>query len=192
MLLFFDTETTGIPNNWNAPASQIDNWPRMVQLAWMQYDIQGNLILKRNHIIKPDGYTIPNEAAAIHGITTEYALENGSDIKFVLSEFTEVVNASNLLIAHNIDFDEKIIGAEYIRIGLKSNINKIQRLCTMKTTTNFCKIPGKYGYKWPTLLELHRYLFDSDFTDAHEASVDVKICAKCYFELVNRDFYNKY
>ena len=47
----------------------------------------------------------------------------------------------------------------------------------------FCKIPGKYGYKWPTLSELHLKLFDFDFEGAHDALLDVKACAKCLFEL---------
>jgi len=189
MILFFDTETTGLPRDWNAPITQIDNWPRMVQLAWLQYDDQQNLLSEVNHIIKPDGYTIPNNAASIHGITTEHALKNGSELSSVLTDFSAIVDVSNMLIAHNMDFDEKIIGAEYIRIGLKSSIFSKQRLCTMKTTTDLCKIPGKYGYKWPTLPELHRSLFGSDFKDAHDALVDVKICAKCFFELVKRGFY---
>ena len=189
MMLFFDTETTGLPRNWKAPITNTTNWPRMVQLAWLQYDDQQNLLSEVNHIIKPDGYTIPNNAASIHGITTEHALKNGSELSSVLTDFSEIVDGSNMLIAHNMDFDEKIIGAEYIRIGLKSSIFSKQRLCTMKTTTDLCKIPGNYGNKWPTLSELHRFLFESDFIDAHDAAIDVKICAKCYFELVKRGFY---
>ena len=189
MMLFFDTETTGLPRNWDAPVTQTDNWPRMVQLAWVQYDDQENMICEANCIIKPDGYTIPSEVAAIHGITTENALKNGSELSSVLSEFSAAVDASNMLIAHNMDFDEKIVGAEYVRMGLKSGVLDTQRLCTMKTTTDLCKIPGNYGYKWPKLEELHRFLFGADFEDAHDASVDVKICAKCFFELVKRGIF---
>ncbi len=189
MILFFDTETTGLPRNWNAPVTQTNNWPRMVQLAWLQYDNQGNLISEGNRIIKPDGFRIPNQAAAVHGITTIYALKNGSDLSSVLAEFSKYAGESNILVAHNMDFDEKIIGAEYIRLGLKSSLFDAQRICTMKTTTDMCKIPGKYGYKWPTLSELHEFLFRTEFKDAHDAAVDVKTCAKCYFELKKRGIY---
>jgi len=189
MMLFFDTETTGLPQNWNAPITQTNKWPRMVQLAWLQYDDEEKLVSEANHIIKPDGYTIPNDATSIHGITTENALQNGSELSSVLLEFSTIVDRSKMLIAHNMDFDEKIVGAEYIRAGLKSSIFETQRLCTMKTTTDLCRIPGNYGNKWPTLLELHQFLFGSDFKDAHDALVDVKICAKCFFELVKRGIY---
>ncbi len=189
MILFFDTETTGLPRDWNAPVTHTKNWPRMVQLAWLQYDDQENLISERNHIIKPDGFRIPNKAAAVHGITTKYALKNGSDLASVLADFSELISGSSTLVAHNMNFDEKIVGAEYFRIGLKSNLFDTKRICTMTTTTDLCKIPGNYSYKWPTLSELHQFLFGSDFKDVHDASVDVKNCAKCYFDLKKRGFY---
>lgn len=189
MMLFFDTETTGLPGNWKAPITQTNNWPRLVQLAWLEYDDQENLLSEGNQIIKPDGYIIPNDAVAVHGITTEIAQQNGAALPSVLKEFSAIVNRSNLLISHNIDFDEKIVGAEFIRIGLELNLFNTHRLCTMKTTVDLCRIPGKYGYKWPSLSELHRFLFGSDIQDAHDAAVDVKICAKCFFELKNWGFY---
>ena len=161
----------------------------MVQIAWLQYDDQENLISEANYIIKPDGYAIPSDAASIHGITTEIALEKGTELSSVLSEFSAVLGGANMLIAHNMDFDEKIVGAEYVRMGFKSGIFETHRLCTMKTTTDLCGIPGNYGFKWPTLSELHRFLFGSDFKDAHDALVDVKVCAKCYYELVKRSIY---
>ena len=189
MLLFFDTETTGLPRDWKAPVTQTNNWPRMVQLAWLQYDDQEKLISEANYIIKPDGYNIPSDTAAIHGITTEIALEKGSDLSSVLSEFSTAVSGAKMLIAHNMDFDEKVIGAEYVRMGMKSGIFETSRFCTMKTTTDLCRIPGNYGYKWPKLEELHRFLFGSDFEGAHDALVDVKVCVKCYYELVKRGIY---
>ena len=189
MLLFFDTETTGLPGDWKAPVTQTDNWPRMVQIAWLQYDNRENLIAEANYIIKPNGYTIPGDAADIHGITTEIALEKGSELSSVLSEFSAVIGEAKMLIAHNMDFDEKIVGAEYVRMGVKSGLFETSRFCTMKTTTDLCRIPGYYGYKWPKLEELHRFLFGSHFKGAHDALVDVKVCAKCYYELVKRGVY---
>lgn len=53
MYLFFDTETTGLPQNYKAPVTNLNNWPRMVQIAWLQYDKDGNRISANNSIIKP-------------------------------------------------------------------------------------------------------------------------------------------
>ena len=67
MYLVFDTETTGLPNNFNAPVSDSGNWPRMVQIAWQLHDDEGNLIENQDYIIKPEGYDIPFNASRIHG-----------------------------------------------------------------------------------------------------------------------------
>ena len=73
MYLFFDTETTGLPRNYKAPLTAFDNWPRMVQIAWMQYDESGSLLSETSYIIKPEGYQIPEAVSKLHGITTERA-----------------------------------------------------------------------------------------------------------------------
>jgi hypothetical protein len=53
----------------------------------------------------------------------------------------------------------------------------------MKGATNFCCLPGPYGYKWPTLQELYKVLFNETLEDAHRALADVRACARCYFQL---------
>ena len=70
MFLTFDTETTGLPKNFNAPVSESENWPRLVQLAWQLNDNNGRLISVNSHIIKPDSYSIPYNSEKIHGIST--------------------------------------------------------------------------------------------------------------------------
>ena len=183
MYLFFDTETTGLPKNYKAPASDTKNWPRMVQIAWMRYTKTDDLIDSKMYIIKPEGYTIPKEASDVHGITTDRALAEGVDLTSVLNEFREEMIGSRVLIAHNISFDEKIVGAEFIRKKIESIPNKLSRIDTMKEATDYCQLPGNYGYKWPNLTELHTKLFGKAFEGAHDALADVKACADCFFEL---------
>ncbi|MBN2104253.1 3'-5' exonuclease [bacterium] len=186
MYLFFDTETNGLPLDWNAPIHQLDNWPRMIQLAWKQVDINGNMLQEADYIIKPEGFDIPEDAVKIHGITTEQALREGLDLKTVLIEFASVIDRSDVLVAHNINFDEKIVGTEFLRMNVSHQMFQKQKICTMKQSTDFCRIPGNYGYKWPTLSELYFTLFKNQFTEAHNAAVDVSACVQCFFELRNR------
>lgn len=188
MYLFFDIETTGLPKVRDASITNLNNWPRMVQLAWLRYDENQNLIFEANYIIKPEGFTIPADASKVHGITTEKALESGVHLETALQEFSEVISKSEIIIAHNMDFEEKIVGAEFLRSGVKSVLFDKQRFCTMKTTTELCQITGPYGYKWPKLSELYYHLFKKDFEDAHDAAVDVKACVGCFFELMRVGF----
>ena len=185
MYLFFDTETTGLPKNWKAPVTDVNNWPRMVQLAWEAYDMQGNLLARNNHIVRPVGYVIPAEVSKIHGITTERALAEGESIADVLHVFEQQMSGAGVLVAHNIDFDEKIVGAELLRNNFVNGLPSKKRLCTMKSkpVIDFCRIAGPYGYKWPSLTELHKKLFKTSFGEAHNAAVDIAVTAKCFWEL---------
>lgn len=184
MYLFFDTETTGLPRNWKAPVSEVDNWPRMVQIGWQLYDSNAQLLESREFIIRPEGYVIPLEAARVHGISTERAMAEGVDLNEVLLLFREAMLRAQFLVAHNISFDEKIVGAEFIRKRVPALPRKLARVCTMQSSTEYCAIPGKRNsYKFPNLTELHTKLFGRGFDDAHTALADVKACADSFFEL---------
>ena len=183
MYLFFDTETTGLPRDWRAPLTDFENWPRMVQLAYIVCEDAGRNIASRDYVIKPVGFSIPEEAARIHGITTEYAIKNGMPLSDVLNEVYSALNEAHYVVAHNMSFDEKIIGAEFLRNGLEDCLPTKKRICTMQSSTNYCAISGAYGYKWPKLSELHKKLFGEDFNNAHNAAVDIAATAKCFWEL---------
>jgi DNA polymerase III epsilon subunit-like protein len=71
-IIFFDTETTGvIPKGKEEPLVYFNDFPHVVQLSWKLGDKEGDFI------IKPDGFTIPDAAAAVHGITTDRAIAEG-------------------------------------------------------------------------------------------------------------------
>jgi DNA polymerase III epsilon subunit-like protein len=184
--LFFDTETTGLPRSWNAPVTDLGNWPRLVQLAYMAFDAEGGELVSVNTLVKPVGFTIPAESAKIHGITTERALKEGRDLLEVLWEFKALLDQTKYLVAHNMSFDEKIMGAEFLRNKMPDIPAGITKICTMHGSTEYCAIPGPRGYKWPKLIELHSKLFKEDFGGAHNAAADVAATAKCFWELKKR------
>ena len=183
MYLFFDTETTGLPRNGKAPVTDLDNWPRMVQLAYLFSDSNGNKISGGDFIIKPVGFTIPDKVAGIHGISTERAEKEGKDLKVVLQDFQAMISQAEYLVAHNMAFDEKVIGAEFLRNKMQDSLPAKRKICTMQSAIAYCALPGPYGYKWPRLTELHNKLFQKDFDDAHNAAADVLATVKCFWEL---------
>jgi DNA polymerase III epsilon subunit-like protein len=188
--LVFDLETTGLPKDYKASISQLANWPRIVQLAWIIFDEQKAKIKSEEYIIKPDGFIIPKDVQRVHGISTEFALENGSDIGMVLEVFlTDLTNFNPTLVSHNIDFDKRILGSELYRAGKAKGFMERSHICTMKSSTDYCKLPSsKYGnYKYPNLSELYRKLFTVDFVDKHHALSDAEAAADCFFELVERN-----
>ena len=183
MYIVFDTETTGLPKKYNAPFTDMDNWPRMVQLAWISYDEEGHEKERHNYIIKPEGYIIPQESINVHRITNERAHAEGKDLKTVLELFTSELKKHSYLVAHNLSFDENVVGCEFIRKDVENNLYDLKFIDTKELCVDFCKIPSSRGYKWPTLTELHMKLFETEIVDAHDAIVDVEALGKCFFEL---------
>src|SRR5690606_7077420 len=186
MFLIFDTETTGLPQNFNAPLSDSQNWPRMVQIAWQLHDRNGNLIENQDYIIKPEGYDIPFNATRIHGISTKMAHELGRNLGEVLLEFQQVLERAEVVAGHNIDFDYKIAGAEFFRLDIQNNLLEKPAADTMELGTPFCQLGGgKNGrYKSPKLEELYEKLYGNRFDEAHNAAADVNATAQVFFEMI--------
>lgn len=186
MFLIFDTETTGLPKNYNAPLTDFDNWPRLVQLAWQIHDEKGVLVDVKNFIVKPEGFVIPRGAEKIHGITTELAQKEGLPLEFVLSEFNKVLQEVDVIVGHNIEFDLNILGAEFLRKEMATVMIDVTAVDTKEVSTNYCALPGGRGgkFKWPNLNELHQKLFSEGFDAAHNASADVQATARCFLELI--------
>jgi len=187
MYLIFDTETTGVPHNKTAPITDLENWPRLVQLAWQFHDKNGRLLSIQNFIIKPDGFDIPYKAEQIHGISTSRATKEGHDLSLVLAEFQKDLAHAKLLVGHNIEFDINIIGAEFIRKAIDPQfLLDTPKIDTGIVSTEYCQLSGGIGgkLKMPRLLELHEKLFGKGFGDAHDASYDVAATARCFFGLI--------
>ncbi len=191
MYLFFDTETNGLPKKWDARVHDLDNWPRLVQIAWSHYSEDGRKLAEHCYIIKPEGFTISEETAKINRITQERAEKEGVSLAFALQMFAFTMKETKYLVAHNISFDKSVVGSEMIRAGFEGEYEKfknIERICTMQSTTKFCKIPGKYGFKWPTLAELFEKLNPGEAVseDLHDALEDVNVMVDCFFKLKDR------
>lgn len=191
MTLFFDLETTG-KADFRAPIDA-KHQPHIVQLGCALFDDDGKERCCMDVIIKPYGWTIPAEAANIHGITTEIAEKCGVKLVAVLSVLSGMLHQADLLVAHNIDFDTFILAGELQRLGdvarkCMKRLGEVGCFCTMKATAPICKLPGRYGdFKWPKLTEAYQHLFNESFDGAHSAMVDVRACARVYFALPKED-----
>lgn len=190
--LLIDCETTGLPRSRHFSPDDVDNWPRLVQIAWGRGDSGGHLINVQCRIIRPEGFRIPADATRIHGITHAHARRVGKDLAEVLDEFLEEVKVpGTVFVAHNLDYDWGVLASEFIRTGKTFPSQEIPGICTMKSTTEVCCLPrpGGWGYKWPTLEELHTCLFGGSYEGTHDASRDLEACARCFFKLLQAGHY---
>ena len=192
MFLVFDTETTGLPRNYNAPITDTSNWPRVVQLAWQLHDEFGQLIEQKDFLIRPRGFNIPIEAEGIHGISTELASIGGDELEDVLGLFKKALQKTKFIVGHNLKFDVNVLGCEFSRIGEQTPlIHPILDTCTEKTA-ELCRLPGgPYGkFKLPTLFQLHDFLFNETFSEAHNATADVEATTRCFLDLIRQGNYS--
>lgn len=200
-ILYFDTETTGLPFKPGDPqrygrTHNTGGYPKLVQLAWILTDGDDRVLSEHCHIIRPEGFSIPEETSSIHGITTEVALKEGESLGDVLLLISEDILQANVLVGHNIDYDIQVLVGELRRKNRKETLQKLTEIPvidTMKTTVKFCAIPFPEGqprkydtgcdYKYPKLRELHFKLFGTEFENAHDALADIRATRRCFVEL---------
>lgn len=185
MILFFDTETTGMADFKSPPSA--DHQPHLVQLGAILCDSHRRVVAEMNLLIKPTGWTVPDEAAAIHGITTDLASRYGVGLPATMRLFFALCERAELMVAHNFQFDDCITQAAYCRAGLHELLGlhrRRQSYCTMKSATPILKLPGKYGdFKWPNLQEAHQHFLGRKFEGAHDAMADVRACRDVYYAM---------
>ena len=188
-VLFFDTETTGVPDRSYKWDVDFMEYPHVVQMAW----IHGCKV--ESHIIRPDGWEIPQEAIDIHGITTEYALEHGEPFAAVVDMFIQDCHDAGLICGHNIHFDTGIVKANILReLGreyydandVETALYKGKRIDTMRSTMKWVDARRANGaVKFPNLGELYARCFPGETFPAHDAIEDVKAVARCLPVIVN-------
>lgn len=188
-ILFYDTETTGLPV-WGEP-SEGDNQPHIVQLAAILVDPATRE--EREHmdvIIRPDGWTIPADVSAIHGITTERAMDEGIPETEALDMFLSLWAPDHVRVGHNQSFDERILRiaikrykdealAEQWKLGAKA--------CTGLLSKPICKMlpKNRYGFKMPKLSEAYEFFHECQFENAHCAMADTRACMSVYWAITD-------
>ena len=192
MNLFFDTETSGLPK-FKSPNSD-PGQPWIVQLAAV-LSTNDKVLMSMNFIIQSGGLPIHPKALEVHGISTNLADKIGFEPQVAFSTFLQMAEKADKLICHNTSFDMRLLEILATRLDhyqdFVDTVIVKPHVCTMIKSTNFCKLPTKWGkFKWPKLTELHAILFDEDFEGAHDALNDVYATQRCYYELIRRGIIN--
>jgi len=185
IICVWDTETTGFP----VKDGKLEQQPYIIQFAAIVSELSddGNIreIERHDILIKPK-ISIPFGASQVNGIYDK-DVEWVPHIENSIDHIMSVLNSADIVVGHNISYDEQILWYELDRLGRSGEYTPIQSICTMRTSTEYCKLPGRgFAWKSPKLSELHRFLFDEYFDGAHNALIDVEATGRSFFELVNR------
>lgn len=183
-IFVFDTETTGFPQK----GEDLTKQPHVVQVAGVLVDIDpatGTMteLERLDEKCKPP-VSIPFGASQVHGIYDKDVADK-PPFEAVADRLLKIANGADAVSGHNVSFDEEILSFELKRLGRDGWWHPRQVICTMRTSTEYCKLEGR-GFSWkpPKLNELHKKLFGAFFDGAHNAIFDVESTAKCLAELV--------
>jgi DNA polymerase-3 subunit epsilon len=188
-ILFIDTETTGFPKKHGANIQ--DGQARVCQIAMLLVDDDGRSLAEYASLIKPNGWTVEDGAASVHGFTTEKCEQYGVSGKAMMAFYAKMIALCDRIVAHNVDFDKKMmeIEAEYCGVSVPAK----DWFCTMRFAENVMKLPATqkmidYGYgtkyKPPKLEEALQFYCSKSLGDgAHDAMFDVRACKDIYFNL---------
>jgi DNA polymerase III epsilon subunit-like protein len=200
-LLIFDTETTGL-----FPKNPAEEKPYITQLSFIVYDLSTESIRSsfNSYISIPDEVEIPEIVTEITGITKYLCLTQGIPIQEALAALYHASVLCDTIIAHNIEFDIKMVLTEIQRNlpSLKSypeikdmfHPNRlayynIKLDCTMQLTVDACSLlrttNKNYTYKkFPKLKETYEFLFKKPTPDnLHNSIIDVIVCLRCYVKI---------
>lgn len=178
----WDTETTGFATK----GGDITQQPYIVQFAAIEGELIDGVyteIARHDILIKPR-ISIPFASSQVHGIY-DRNVEYREYIESYLDEILRVLNRNDIVAGHNIEYDEQILGFELERAGRIGDYAPQNTICTMRSSTEYCKLQGRgFSYKPPKLAELHKHLFDEWFEGAHNAMVDVEATMRSLIELI--------
>lgn len=208
-VLIYDTETSGLPL-FEQPSDH-QQQPHIVQIGAALVDMDTRRELATlDLIVRPDGWTIPEEVAQVHGITTEMAMDLGVPEAVAVDALLAMWGwgwgygpggGPRLRVGHNEPFDARIL-----RIALKRFVDPRNSLlaipvsdewksgqaeCTARLSTPICKLPPtermraarRFHHKTPNLGEAYRHFTGQELVGAHNAMVDVRACMAVYFAL---------
>jgi DNA polymerase-3 subunit epsilon len=183
-LLFVDTETSGLPRDWDKPYAAEGNWPYIVQIAWLLCDRQGNELKRENHYILPADYQVSEKSRRIHGISDSLLQKQGQRREEVMQLlYDDLIRYKPLLVSHFMQLDYHMLSLGLQRAGLPNPLPDLPVFCTMLLTRRFA-LPMERKYL--RLNELYRHLFAELMENQHDALADALATARCFFYMQQR------
>ena len=182
--LVIDTETSGLPKKWEVSYATENNWPHVLQIAWIIYDCNGQQVKHENHYLKPGNFNITKASIKVHKLTRDFLLENGEDRLSVFKKFeSDVLTYKPLVVAHFAELDFCMVGAEYYRLNLPNPLKNTPLFCTLKASAPYVKNPA---FKFLKLNIFYKTLFKKRPENLHNALVDAELTAEIFFYLLKK------
>lgn len=180
--LIIDTETSGLFDF--AKPADADGQPRLAELTGILFNTEAedpDAISTIHHLVKPDGWSMNAEASAVNGLTDDILNERGQPVGDVLDIYCGLIEAGYIVVAHNAQYDTKVMRGELRRLGRPDLFERTPNICTMRAATPICAIPkatGK-GIKFPNLGEAYQH-FTGEAIPPWEGSKALRDTHACF------------
>jgi DNA polymerase-3 subunit epsilon len=183
-ILVLDTETSGLPKKWDVPYDTKNNWPHVLQIAWLIFDLDGKFIKKENHYLKPTSFKITKASFQIHKLSLNFLNHRGKDRKLVFKKLiADLEKYHPLMVGHFVELDYHMIAAELFRLNIDYKIAQIPLFCTLKASAPYVKNPN---FEYLKLNRFYKTLFNKKPEKLHNALIDAQLTAEIFFHLLNK------
>ena len=169
--VIFDTETTGISRK-----------DVVIQMCYLICNKEGSTISTYNRYWKkPCGIHINPRAFDTHKIDASLLQKSGYDAKeelqCIIKTFCTLKEKNILIVAHNANFDNRMLNQTCESVGLLWPFSKEDFFCTMKAARDRVGALDKNGkIKAPSNLELYKFVTGKEPEgNLHDALVDCRV-----------------
>lgn len=181
--LIFDCSARGKVKDWKAPFSDTFAWPKLMHISWIVIDKDLKLVEDFDFIVKQES-NVSKAVQKLCKIDEDDIKSKSAPIETIIDAFNESLKQVAYVFSFNLNFNENVFAAECIRQSRTSELFTAEKFCLMQESTFYCKLPGKRGYKWPTLTQLHARLFQKTFTPPNNARADVIAATRSFIMLM--------
>jgi DNA polymerase-3 subunit alpha len=198
-VFFIDLETTGlmtVSKTNNIPEEKYPDYKdlekykkcRMVSIGWLymekfEYYYEIELENINELLIIPESFIIPEKSTKIHGITNDFAMNNGKDLKSVLKKIGKKIKKCDYIIGYNVFFDINILLSELYNKKRFKTINKIlkmkndNKIICMGLISAKEAQPDNYKpfrkFQIPKQKDVYEKCYNSEPKNSHNAKSDV-------------------
>lgn len=128
--LVIDTETSGL-FNFKLPADA-PGQPRLAQFGAIFLDGFDAEPYRVGMYIKPDGWELEPDAAAVNGLTMPHLEQFGVPVAEALNTYEKAIRDGYAIAAFNARYDTKVMRAEFRRAGRDDLFEKTPNVCVMR------------------------------------------------------------
>ncbi|MEZ4911484.1 MAG: hypothetical protein R2774_11570 [Saprospiraceae bacterium] len=185
MYLIFDVSPIAKAINYKASFTDVNAWPRLAHISWIVLGEDLKPIEDFDSVVVDDRINYDGDLKKNLHLDDDDIKRKGAPLEEILKTFNTSCSKVQYVFSHNLNYNQNILAAEYLRQMISLELFKVDRYCLMQEGTHYAKLPARGGgYKWPSLPELHAACFKTAYAPVNNARADVIAATRCFIKLM--------